>query len=125
MDDSTLQVITDIVMALIAVSIPPLVGVMVLWIKSKLNLAQQEKLAAAVQLAVQAAELLKAQNGWDGGTAKMWVITEVTKQFPKVNPDMLNLIIESCVAQLKTSGLELAPNKAGEVVLATTLPAAK
>lgn len=122
MDDATLQVITNIVMALIAVSIPPLIGVLVLWIKSKLNLNQQAKLKEAVKLAVSAAELLKAQNGWTGDTAKQWVINSITDEFPKINPVMLNTIIEACVAELKVLGTELAQNKAGSVVLASCAP---
>jgi len=117
MDDATMEVITNIVLALIAVSIPPLIGVLVLWIKSKLNLVNQEKLHFAVQTAVRAAELLKAQNpSWTGENAKQYVQDAIIKQFPKVNPEILDTLIEACVQELKVLGEELVVTKAGSIV---------
>jgi hypothetical protein len=121
MDDATMQVITNIVLALIAVSLPPLIGVLVLYIKSKLNLATQEKIRTAIGYAVDAAELLKAQNGWTGEDAKQYVIDAIVEQFPRVNRTLLETIIESCVAELKTYQLELVKDPTLGVVRVTRL----
>jgi hypothetical protein len=123
MDDATMQVITDIVLAVVAVSLPPLIGVLILWLKAKLNLATQEKIAIAIEYAVDAAELLKAQNGWSGAFAKTWVIETITKQFPKVNPEMLNNIIEACVAEMKLGNMELVKDEKLGVIRAPVLTA--
>jgi hypothetical protein len=115
MADQVMKIIIDAILALLGVlvtsGIPFLIGLL----KQKLGEKKFMQIVHYASMAVQAAELIGAQAGWDSKGKKDWVLGEIERRF-NIDQATLNTLIEDAVAQLKICSGELKKNGAGVVL---------
>ena len=91
-----------------------LAGVLVAYLRSRLTLAQREKIVGAAWAAVQAVELIGASQGWTSAEKKAQALARAA-ELTGLSTDRLDTYIEAAVSGLKASGAELV--KSGGAVV--------
>lgn len=110
MAQQAIEIIGACVLALIPILTPFVLGI----IKAKMGDKKFGQATAYITKAVTAAEFVGAQFGLTGEDKKQWVIERVSAAF-KVDPGVLEVLVENAVAELKQYGQEFFQNADGKV----------
>jgi hypothetical protein len=111
MDSAWQDLVVNLIYTALLASIPALVGIVVLYIKKKLNLSQQQELSNIVKTVVSAAEQYGASHGMDSAAKMQWAIDKLQEYGLKLTDDQLHTLIEEAVYQIKVQGGEIQPVK--------------